>query len=386
MPDGSGRRRPTLSLCVITKDEEANLPRCLRSVRGLVDDIVVTDSGSTDRTVEIAEAAGARVIPFVWCDDFSAAYNEGLGHATGDWILILDADEELAPGSGEIVRSLIGNDDAFAYSLYRRDYFGHEVRDDAQSEMLQTRLIRRRDDVRFVGRIHQQLEPSLSRAARREGRRVLRSEARFLHYGYMGDQQTRKLERSIRLLEMELRDRPDQFYYLVELGRSKLAAGDASGIEPLGRAAELLESDDSDEVTGSPMVALLLEQLLAIDRMPEGFPMDGSRIEEVAAARFASSVPLLLQRARRAFVGGDHAGSAALIERAQELAESGAYDRACSFDPAMLRGEAVLNLGVCYAHLGRLEASVACFDRLSDHPRHGEAARRNAAAVRGLMG
>jgi glycosyltransferase involved in cell wall biosynthesis len=82
---------------LIAKNEERFLPQCLRSVRALASQIVVVDTGSTDRTVDIAREFGAEVHSFSWCDDFSAARNAALEHATGDWILILDADEELKP-------------------------------------------------------------------------------------------------------------------------------------------------------------------------------------------------------------------------------------------------------------------------------------------------
>src|SRR5580658_1616487 len=84
-----------VSLCMIVRNEEANLPPCLASVAGLTDEVVVVDTGSHDRTKEIALAHGARVFDFAWCDDFSAARNESLRHARGDWVLWLDADDRV---------------------------------------------------------------------------------------------------------------------------------------------------------------------------------------------------------------------------------------------------------------------------------------------------
>jgi glycosyltransferase involved in cell wall biosynthesis len=82
-----------VSLCLIAKNEEANLPACLPSVAGLVEEMIVVDTGSTDRTKEVAAQLGARVFDFTWVDSFAAARNESLRHATGDWILWLDGDE-----------------------------------------------------------------------------------------------------------------------------------------------------------------------------------------------------------------------------------------------------------------------------------------------------
>src|SRR5205823_1109121 len=83
-----------LSVCLIVKNEERFLAQSLKSVREIAQQIVVVDTGSTDRTVEIAKEFGAEVHSFTWCDDFSAARNVALEHATGDWVLALDADEE----------------------------------------------------------------------------------------------------------------------------------------------------------------------------------------------------------------------------------------------------------------------------------------------------
>ena len=96
-----------ISLCVIAKNEEAMIADCLESVRDVVDEMIVVDTGSLDRTVAIAEAAGARVVTFKWCDDFSAARNASIKAATGDWVLILDADERLGAGQGAAIRAAV---------------------------------------------------------------------------------------------------------------------------------------------------------------------------------------------------------------------------------------------------------------------------------------
>src|SRR5690348_3827247 len=88
-------RNDTISLCMIVKNEEKYLERCLKSVEGVVDEIIIVDTGSTDQTTEIAEKFGAKILRYQWNDDFSSARNYSLKNAKCDWILILDADEEL---------------------------------------------------------------------------------------------------------------------------------------------------------------------------------------------------------------------------------------------------------------------------------------------------
>ncbi|MEE1308446.1 MAG: glycosyltransferase family 2 protein, partial [Anaerovibrio sp.] len=82
-----------LSACVIVKNEAANLPQWLSCMSRVADEMIVVDTGSTDDTVELAEAAGAKVYYFAWCNDFAAAKNYAIEQAAGDWILFLDADE-----------------------------------------------------------------------------------------------------------------------------------------------------------------------------------------------------------------------------------------------------------------------------------------------------
>ncbi|MDR0498368.1 MAG: glycosyltransferase family 2 protein, partial [Holophagales bacterium] len=88
---------PLISLAMIVKDEEAVLAHCLKSVEGLVDEIIIVDTGSRDKTLDIAQAFGAQVHHFKWCDDFAAARNESLKYCVNPWILILDADEAIDP-------------------------------------------------------------------------------------------------------------------------------------------------------------------------------------------------------------------------------------------------------------------------------------------------
>jgi glycosyltransferase involved in cell wall biosynthesis len=98
---------PRVSLCLIAKDEEHNLPACLAPAVGLVEEIVVVDTGSTDATREVARRLGARVFDFPWCDSFAAARNETLRHAQGDWVLWLDADDRLDDDNRAKLRALL---------------------------------------------------------------------------------------------------------------------------------------------------------------------------------------------------------------------------------------------------------------------------------------
>ena len=107
LPDPN--RKPRLSVCMIVKNEERFLGQCLASVKGLADELIIIDTGSTDRTVEIAREHGAQVGHFEWCNDFAAARNASIAPATGDWILFLDADEELSSAEKQTLPTLLAS-------------------------------------------------------------------------------------------------------------------------------------------------------------------------------------------------------------------------------------------------------------------------------------
>jgi tetratricopeptide (TPR) repeat protein len=113
---------PTLSLAMIVKNEEANLLHCLGSVEGLVDEIVILDTGSTDRTLEIASSFGAIIGHFQWCNDFAAARNAALGLCTQEWVLVLDADEAVDRMDHAVIRDALQSGGAPAFCLPVRSY------------------------------------------------------------------------------------------------------------------------------------------------------------------------------------------------------------------------------------------------------------------------
>ncbi len=119
---------------MITKNEEKTLERCLTCVKGLVDEIIIVDTGSTDKTLEIAKKFDAKIFHFEWNDDFSAARNFGLAKAAQDWILVLDADEIIASQDLPKIRQLVKVDKFMGYKLLRRDYGFGEAQNDSSYE------------------------------------------------------------------------------------------------------------------------------------------------------------------------------------------------------------------------------------------------------------
>ena len=194
---------PRLALVMIVKNEEKKLARCLISVAGLVDDIILVDTGSTDATVSIAEAHGARVFHFAWCDDFSAARNFALEHSTADWNLVLDADEWLIDSDALVTATQL-TPDYLGLICQRNDYLldGNPV----QADCWIPRLLP--GGVRYTGLIHEQPDSALPRRY---------TNIHIGHDGYVDF--SHKKGRNRHLLEIELQRNPDNLYYRYQLGK-----------------------------------------------------------------------------------------------------------------------------------------------------------------------
>lgn len=215
-----------LSLCMIVRDEEENLPRCLESVRGLVDEIVVVDTGSRDGTVQVARQYGARVIPAPWQEDFAAARNRGLDQAAGEWVLVLDADEELGPEGREALPGLLACPEVEGYLVRVVNLLG-EAPNPPQEETPGLRLFRNRPEYRFTGALHEQIAPSI--LAARPQARLEPSGLRILHRGYLPEVRQRwgKHRRNLGILERMRAEAPDDPFILYLLGVEHLAEGEA---------------------------------------------------------------------------------------------------------------------------------------------------------------
>jgi len=175
-------KQPTLTLCMIVKNESANLPRCLRSAHAYVDEIVVVDTGSEDDTVAIAREFGAILGTFVWCNDFAAARNASLSLATSEWILVLDADEELIVHSPQFRQELEANPQMLIYNLKRTDVEVAGEQRIPTSPLYPSRLFRNLPDLKYRFRAHEQLS---YREAEPTGQQVGYFPALELrHYGY----------------------------------------------------------------------------------------------------------------------------------------------------------------------------------------------------------
>jgi len=372
-----------LSVCLIARNEEINLPRALSSVAEVADEIVVADTGSTDRTPQIASERGARVVHFPWCDDFSAARNHALDHATGDWILWLDADEELLPESHPELRQSLEVDSAMAYMILRRDLASLDD-PNAFTEMWQLRLFRRRPDLRFRGRCHPDFHPSILEIAKSDGMEVRTSGVTIRHYGYLGPLRESKRRRGARLLELELQDRPGQLYYLIEYARALMASNDPRAPGVLAEAAGILLQRASEPRAPMPPAALLLETLLQLPphELPTGWTNALAR--DLSHRWFPESAPLVWIRAQQAFDAGHFEEAETLLRQLVQMGRTRNYDRHTSFDPRIIGPDALLNLGVCCVRQAKLDTAEKVFKQLLSARERVSEARANLETIRRL--
>lgn len=188
--------KPTISLCVIAKNEEDCIARCITSVKNIVSEIIVVDTGSTDRTKEIAFNLGAKVFEYPWNNDYSAPRNLSLSKAQADWILVLDADEAIAQIDHIKILNLIQNN-GICYEMSQRHYTDNPLLsnftpihgeypewEQGQAGYFESNCVRlfpNHQGVHFRGKVHELVEHSIYE---RKQLKIVRSDIRIQHYGH----------------------------------------------------------------------------------------------------------------------------------------------------------------------------------------------------------
>lgn len=203
----------TLGVQLIVKDEAELLPHCLRSLQG-ADELVIIDTGSSDESIAIAQAHGARVFQYVWSHDFSAARNEALSHAETDWILVLDADECLQTPLTELKKIL--QDTKFeALTVSIDNWLGANPEDRVRHRIV--RLFRNRQGYLYSGRIHEAVDSSI--IGKHGALSIGSSEIEIIHFGYLPEimQRKRKIIRNEQLLRLALAERPEDHFHSYNL-------------------------------------------------------------------------------------------------------------------------------------------------------------------------
>lgn len=223
------KRNVRLSQCMIVKNEEKNIEQALSWGKDILYEQIVVDTGSTDRTVEMALALGAKVYHFQWNDNFADAKNFAISKATGDWIAFLDADECILPEDVDKLMPLLNKLDRTEYHVMLTSWTQMEEDGRIFASGAQTRIFRRIEGLQYRNRIHEELALN--------GENIYRytvdasEELAILHTGYSHESGKGKGGRNARLIHMELEDHPDNYSMMGYLGDSYYSMGDEEEAE-----------------------------------------------------------------------------------------------------------------------------------------------------------
>ena len=340
----------TLSLCMIVRDEEQMLPRCLAAVAGAVDEIIVVDTGSTDATVEIAKSFGAKVIEFPWTGSFSEARNVSFEAATGDWVMYLDADEVLVADDVEQLRALTGRTWREAFYLVETSYTG-ELEDGGALVNNALRVFRNRPEYRFKDRLHEQIAHTLPTYV---PGRVEQTSLRITHYGYLGSVRDAKEKsgRNIELLRRQAAESPNTPFLHFNLGSEYIVVGDFNAaIAELQSARSLVAAEGN--LTRAEYVPSLYSRLVMVLRVA-GKLTEAGAVADEGLALFPQFTDLVLAQARIAQARGDADAAKTLFGEAIAMGDAPAR-----YGPVVGSGTFLARLSLAELHLSLDEPAEA---------------------------
>jgi len=325
-----------LTAALIVKNEEKFLGACLSSIKDLVDETVIVDTGSTDRSKELAMEAGARLREIAWTGDFSAARNQAIDLARGEWILHIDADETARPGDFREIRAQLANSKRFGYYVQLHPKPGY-------TPYRILRLFRNDPKTRFRGIIHENLWPSiLERYSESE---VGRSKLTLDHVGYEGDQGW-KHARNLPLLHKALRQDPTRVFCWCHLAHIYLALGKERFAERAWRSALALVRSKTQPAQDDylPYVGLI-QWMVENDGNADELIQDGIQ-------RFASNPQMWWLKGRALIQQGRFGDAVPAFERLLAFGENGDFDPYVAYDAKIFNVLSYDSLATCYFRLG----------------------------------
>lgn len=345
----------TLSLCMIVKDEAANLPQCLASVSDLADEMVVIDTGSGDDTPMVAEKAGATVDFVAWNDDFAQVRNESLERATMDWVLVLDADETLTAAGRSLIQSIksdkplgsVSPDDLLLVTMVRREIGAN------QSPYTQvSRLFRNLAAIRFTRPYHESVDDSVEALMAKEAhwQAAKFGEVAIAHTGYsISEIEAKdKMARARRIMEAHIQENPQDAYIANKLGALYTQSNEWDAALKMLRGA--LRSGNFD-----PMTEYELYYHLGIAHR-NLVPVAGQMQAAEDAYRKAIAIPIADKLKL-----GSHLNLGALLKLKGDLKSAQAqYEAAARIDPK--EPAIYYNLGVVHRARGYLEPALRAYE------------------------
>lgn len=210
---------PSPGAVMIVKDAEETVIRAIASLRPFCSEIVIVDTGSSDRTPEICQNAGAELYFFQWPGSFSEARNHALRLCRAEWLIAIDADEELSNFPIAQIRHLLADKNIGGLNVRIRNLLGDKS-DSVQTTHYYTRIFRNRKDIRYTGRIHEQIRPSILEA----GLEIVETDIEILHHGY-SEFSKDKAGRNKKMIEEELAEHPGDPWLRYHLGDTEFSLG-----------------------------------------------------------------------------------------------------------------------------------------------------------------
>ncbi|TCT15484.1 glycosyltransferase involved in cell wall biosynthesis [Natranaerovirga pectinivora] len=259
----------SVSLCMIVKNEEKNLPRCLESVKDIVDEMIIVDTGSEDQTIEIAKAFGAKVYNFKWENDFGTARNESIKYANSDWILLMDADDEFPKEDKEKFRYLVNKGDEEIYFFETHSYVGRRPGPNITVN-LNVRLIKNNAGYFFESPIHEQLKNNKYPKNNIPG---TIENIKIYHHGYLKHniEKKKKRERNKMILKELIKKEPDNMFHLFNLGNEFFAENNY--IEALEYYNKAYSKFDATKVYSPKLIIRMVLCCYFLDLNDEGFEL-----------------------------------------------------------------------------------------------------------------
>jgi len=335
-----GGKRPTLSVCMIVKNEEKHLGRCLESIKDIADEIVIIDTGSTDRSIEIARSYGAKLYMEPWSNDFSKHRNQSINHAAGDWILILDADEVIPRKELNKLKAAIRRPWADAYRMTTRNYQRNqgqvntfETRPDYPEEQgyqywvpsTKIRLFRRVGGIHFKGAVHELVETSIEEL----GLKIGDLNVPVLHFGDVDKNRdnSRYLKAAIKKVE-QFPNSPQAHFELAlilsNMGKHQQA------LKTITNAIELMDNGVKDQYIDPKKL----------------FTLKG--ISLTALGQYSAAIEM--------------------------------YQKAIQLSPTFI--EAINNMGICYEALGDFDAAERCLKQALAMKKDANLLQKNLNRIR----
>jgi tetratricopeptide (TPR) repeat protein len=338
-----------LSAAMIVRDEERFLDACLASLHGVADEVVIADTGSRDRSREIADRHGARVIDFPWRQDFAAARNAALAAARGSWILYIDADERVRAIDRTRLAEQLADPRLLACTVLFRPARGY-------TRYREHRLFRNDPRLRFRGVIHESHLPALDELLRQGAGIVGESDLAIDHEGYEGDL-TAKHRRNRPLLEARLRAEPDHVYAWSHLGSTLHGMGELEAARAAyQRGLAVVRAGRARAATDS-LAYLGLVQL----HMELGEPLDG--LLDEALASYPDQWTLIWLQVRHLIASGRPAEALPLLARLTAIDPATLCTGQLAHDERIFGVHAWDAAGLCNFRLGRYAESAACYAR-----------------------